>query len=99
LSLPTFVPIDSLILSGNAERLGPNILSADHWHRLVDGELYASCSRPEWALLLKRTFEVDVQECVRCGGRLALHAVVTDPETVTKILSALARARDSPNAV
>ena len=38
------------------------------------------------------------RECVRCGGRLSLHAVVTDPDTVTKILSALARARDSPNA-
>jgi hypothetical protein len=92
------VPIDSLTHSGSAERLGPNILSADHWHRLLDGELYASCSRPEWALVLRRTFEVDVRECVRCGGRLALHALVTDPETASKILSALARARDSPNA-
>jgi hypothetical protein len=81
-----------------AERLGPNIVAAAHWHRLVDGELYASCSRPEWARLLKRTFEKDVRECVRCGGRLTLHALVTDPETVSKILSALARARASGNA-
>jgi hypothetical protein len=56
LSLPKPVPIDSLTQSGSAERLAPNILSADHWHRLLDGELYASCSTPEWALLLKRTF-------------------------------------------
>jgi hypothetical protein len=98
LSRPKPVPIDSLTQSGSAERLGPNILSADHGHRLLDGELYASCSRPEWALLLRRSFEVDVRECVRCGGRLALHALVTDPETASKSLSALARARDSPNA-
>ena len=29
-----------------------------------------------WAELLKRTFEVDVLACARCGGRLRLHAVV-----------------------
>jgi hypothetical protein len=97
-AIPKAVPTASLTRSGDAERLGPNILSADHWHRLLDGELYASSSRPEWALLLRRTFDVDVRDCVRCGGRLVLHTVVTDAATVNKIVAALSRARDSPNA-
>jgi hypothetical protein len=37
LSRPLPVPIDSLTQSGCAERLGPNILSAHHGHRLLDG--------------------------------------------------------------
>jgi hypothetical protein len=64
------VPTSTLTESGYAERIGPNILSIDHWRRLLDGELYASSSRIDWATLLKRTFESDVRLCARCGGRV-----------------------------
>jgi hypothetical protein len=92
------MPTTALTRSRDAERLGPNILSADHWHRLLDGQLYASCSRPDWASLLRRTFDVDIRVCIRCGGSLAVRAVVTEPDTIDKILSALAQARDPPHA-
>jgi hypothetical protein len=32
-----------------------------------------------WAELLRRTFTVDVETCPRCGGRMRLLAVITDP--------------------
>ena len=84
--------------TGLAERVAPNVLSVAHWHRLLGGELYAASARIDWATLLKRTFDVDLKVCVRCGGRLSLRAVVTEPPTVTKILTALSRARDPPRA-
>jgi hypothetical protein len=42
----------ALPASAFAERIGPNILSTLHWTRLLDGELFASSSRPDWALLI-----------------------------------------------
>jgi hypothetical protein len=32
--------------------VAPNILSINHWDRLLGGELYAPLSRADWALLL-----------------------------------------------
>ena len=37
LALPKPVTLDPLLQSGKAERLGPNILSADHWRRFSTG--------------------------------------------------------------
>lgn len=93
------MPTSTLTESGLAERAGPNILSIAHWKRLLDGELYAASSRVDWATLLRRTWDTDVRVCARCGGRLTVRAVVTEPETVQKILSALQRSRDPPLAV
>jgi hypothetical protein len=92
----TAIATSSWTQDGVAELVGPSVLSVAHWHRLLGGELYAASSRVDWAILLKRTFEVDVKLCVRCGGRLCVRAVITEPTTVTKILTALSRARDPP---
>ncbi len=46
----------------------------------------ASPSRANWARLLRRIFEVDPLLCPRCGGRLAIVAVLTDPKVVDRIL-------------
>jgi hypothetical protein len=86
------------LCAGAAERAGPNVLSVAHWNRLLGGELYAPHSRVDWALLLRRTFDCDLRVCARCGGRLSVRAVVTDPSSVEKILRALERSRDPPAA-
>ena len=39
-----------------------------------------------WAELLKRTFGVDVETCPRCGGRMRLLALITDPPEVARFL-------------
>jgi len=97
-AVPEALPTQTLTESGHAERAGPNILSVAHWQRLLGGELYASSSRVDWATLLKRTWGTDVRVCVRCGGRLVVRAVVTDPHSVGKLLTALRRSRDPPLA-
>ena len=39
-----------------------------------------------WAELLRKTFAVDVETCPRCGGRMRLLAVITDPQSVARFL-------------
>ncbi len=60
-----------------AEVVAPNVVLVAHWAHLLDGELYATGARLDWATLLRRTFDLDVRECVRCKGRLRVRAVVT----------------------
>ena len=76
----------------------PNVLSLAHWARLRGGLLFAASCRIEWALLLQRTFECDVRQCGRCGGRLSVRAVVTEPASAANFLAGLARSRDPPRA-
>ena len=88
---------------GDVITLAPNVLSARHWDRLLGGILYAATPRVEWAILLRRSFDVDVMQCPKCGGRLRVVAVITEREPVRRILAHLglpteaappARARD-----
>jgi len=75
----------------SAVLLGPNVLSVSHMQRLRGGLLYAASSHIPWATLLARTFNVDVTECVRCGGRLRVRAVVTGHDAAQRIHDAVAR--------
>jgi hypothetical protein len=92
------VRTSTLLATGAASRVAPNILSIAHWDRLLGGELYAPLSRVDWALLLRRTFDIDVKRCRNCGGRMTVRAVVTNAATIAKLLGALRRARDPPVA-
>ena len=49
-----------------------------------------------WAELLKRTFRFDVLACKRCGGRMKLLAVVTEPASVARYLEKIGEASDVP---
>lgn len=49
--------------------------------------------------MLARTFDVDVKACARCGGRLEVRAVVTDPEVAGRILDAIPTAARAPPTV
>jgi hypothetical protein len=87
-----------------ATLVAPNVLSVSHWNRLARGELYAATRRVPWRELLRRTFDVDVQSCAACGGRLRVIGAVVDPWAARRILERLglparappiARARDA----
>ena len=39
-----------------------------------------------WAELLRRTFAVNVETCARCGGRMRLMALITEPQSVARFL-------------
>jgi len=82
--------------SGDVLMLAPNILSVQHWDRLLGGLLYATSPRVDWASLLRRSFSVDVLECPKCHGRLRVVAVVTEREPVRQILAHLGMATDAP---
>ena len=72
------------------ERVGdPTAITAKHGARLLEGELFATSSRIEWAVLLQCTFGFDSLRCPKCHARMRLLATVTDPGTVNKILTHL----------
>jgi hypothetical protein len=75
-----------------------NVLSLLHWERLEQGALYATSSRIDWRSLLRRTFQVDLRTCARCGGRLSVRAVVTEPDDIERVLASLRRSLDPPAA-
>ena len=81
-----------------SEIVAPNVLSCAHRDRLLDGKLYASSTRLDSRTLLKRTFDVDLRVCVRCGGRLTVRALVTAPTAIAKMLTARRRPRAPPAA-
>ena len=56
---------------------------ADHAHAP------GSPARMSWALLLKRVFDIDVEYCANCGGRLKIIAAIVDPAVIAQILTHL----------
>ena len=48
-------------------------------------------SRASWARLLRKVFEVDPLLCVRCGSKMRILAILTDPRVIDEILAHLAR--------
>jgi hypothetical protein len=78
--------------------LAPNILTVKHWSRLLGGILYAATPRVDWATLLRRSFEVDVLKCARCGGRQRVLGEVTEPTAVRLVLESLGVPTEAPRA-
>lgn len=85
-------------LVARTERLSPNVIAVGHWERLRSGALAASSSRVDWATLMRRTFDVDVLECLRCKGRLRVLAVIDDRDQAAQILDELSIPRSPPPA-
>jgi hypothetical protein len=77
----------------------PTVITALHWGRLLDGELFASSSRLDWALLLKRSHGLDALVCPKCQATMRPIATLTDPQLVGAILVHLGlRAEPLPRA-
>ena len=39
------------------------------------------------ARLLKRVFDIDIERCTHCGGKLKIIAVIEEPDVIEKILT------------
>jgi hypothetical protein len=52
--------------------------------------------RIRWALLLKRVFQIDVETCSACGGRVRIIAAITQADVIRKILTHLKLSADPP---
>ena len=46
-------------------------------------------ARMSWARLLKRVFDIDIEHCPQCGGRLKIIAAIEDPPVIVRILTHL----------
>jgi len=46
-------------------------------------------ARTSWARLVKRGFDIDIDDCPNCGGALKIIAAIEDPLVIAKILSHL----------
>jgi len=58
--------------------------------------------RAQWATLLRRSHDIDVLACPKCGRRLRLLAVITDESQAARFVAHLeksASARSPPAAV
>jgi hypothetical protein len=40
-----------------------------------------------WARRLQRVFNIEIERCARCGGRLKVLASIEDPEVIARILA------------
>jgi hypothetical protein len=54
------------------------------------------CRFVPWALLLKRTFAIDVEHSPHCGGRMKLLALITDPDSIAAYLACLGEPTQPP---
>ena len=45
--------------------------------------------RISWARLLKRVFDIDIEQCPHCGGTLKIIAAILESSAITKILDHL----------
>ncbi len=70
-------------------------------------EVHADAPHPSaparlgWARLLKRVFDIDIEQCPQCGGTLTILAAIEDASVIAKILtnpSRLARPGTAPMA-
>ena len=52
--------------------------------------------RMRWAQLLKRVFDIDIEQCPHCGGQLKLIAAIEEPAVIQRILTHLGLAAQPP---
>ncbi len=52
--------------------------------------------RMKWAQALKRVFDIDIETCLKCGGKIRIIAAIEDPAVIKKILTHLGLASIPP---
>ena len=52
--------------------------------------------RMTWARLLKRVFDIDIERCPQCGGKLKIIAMIEEPAVIERILTHLGSCAQPP---
>ena len=71
-------------------------ISVAPWTRLEQGVLLAKTPYVDWAVLMRRTWGLDVLACPKCHRRLRGMATLTDPDVLGAILEHLKLALKPP---
>ena len=50
-----------------------------------------------WAQRLKRVFGVEINACVRCGGKLKVIASIEEPQVIARILAHIRKTASDQN--
>ena len=53
-------------------------------------------ARLSWARLLKRVFDIDIEHCPQCGGKLKIIAAIEEPAVIERILTHLGLSAQPP---
>ena len=69
--------------------------TAGHSHEGECKHAHNAPVRMTWARLLKRVFDMDIEQCA-CGGKLKLIAVIEEPAVIEKILTHLGLSPQPP---
>jgi len=70
-------------------------LGEQHAEPVPQRSTHRSGYRP-WRELLRRTFEIDLEQCARCGARLVLRALVTAAQSVARFLRTIGEDPNPP---
>jgi len=52
-----------------------------------------------WAELMKRTFQIEVEQCLNCGGRLKLRSLVIEAHDIERLLHHIGEPLEPPKQV
>tara|TARA_R110002073_G_scaffold15591_2_gene61165 strand:+ start:243 stop:560 length:318 start_codon:yes stop_codon:yes gene_type:complete len=89
------------VLAPNA-RLHPKIIPGEKKGKsslsdASDDAKYSLVSvRISWGRLLKRVFDIDIEQCSHCGGTLKIIAAILEKAAITKVLDHLGLPARSP---
>jgi len=68
----------------------PELKLADQDQEIIDlKQLELKKKNIPWARLLARVFNIDVETCSKCGGKMKIIAAIEDPKVIRKILDHL----------
>ena len=73
------------IMPGSAQK--PSEHAGEHAH---------ASARMGWARLLKRVFDIDLEHCPECGGKLKIIAAIEEPALIERILTHLGLSAQPP---
>ena len=65
-----------------------------------DEKTSTSCKyRLSWASLLSRIFQIEIETCSLCGGKMKVVAAVTDPASINRYLEGTGQSAKIPELV
>ena len=65
-------------------------------HTSACAHAHGARMRKTWARLLKRVFDLDLERCEQCGGKLKIIAAIEEPVVIARILTHLGLAAQPP---